>query len=123
MADLIDRQAAIEEIEKTINANKSIHYEMRYWEDGMNCALNIIEDIPSAQPEVDCQKCVFRGFAGFKQFQSEQPERKKGRWLRNDNGTYTCSVCQSWIPEEQHYYARYCLYCGADMRGGDDAVN
>ena len=46
------------------------------------------------------------------------PERKKGKWIRNDNGTYSCSVCQSWIPEEQHYYARYCLYCGADMKGG-----
>jgi hypothetical protein len=45
------------------------------------------------------------------------PERKKGQWIRNDNGTYSCSVCQSWIPEQQHCYARYCLYCGADMRG------
>lgn len=42
-------------------------------------------------------------------------EPKKGRWIRNDNGTYSCSVCQSWIPEEQHYYSRYCLYCGAKM--------
>ena len=40
---------------------------------------------------------------------------RKGRWIRNDNGTYSCSVCQSWIPEEQHYYARYCIYCGAKM--------
>ena len=51
-----------------------------------------------------------------KQLSSAQPERKKGRWIRNDNGTYSCSICQSWIPEEQHHYARYCLYCGADMR-------
>ena len=49
---------------------------------------------------------------------SAQPERKTGKWIRNDNGTYSCSVCQSWIPKEQHCYARYCLYCGADMRGG-----
>lgn len=46
-------------------------------------------------------------------------ERKKGKWIRNDNGTYSCSLCHSWIPEEQHFYARYCLYCGADMRGGN----
>ena len=38
-----------------------------------------------------------------------------GHWVRNDNGTYSCSECQSWIPNEQHYYARYCLYCGAKM--------
>ena len=45
-----------------------------------------------------------------------QPGRTIGEWIRNDNGTYSCSVCQSWIPEEQHNYARYCLYCGAYMR-------
>ena len=45
-----------------------------------------------------------------------QLEQRKGEWIRNDNGTYSCSVCQSWIPEEQHNYARYCLYCGAEMR-------
>lgn len=41
---------------------------------------------------------------------------KKGKWIKNDNGTYTCSICQLWIPEEQYHYAQYCLYCGADMR-------
>lgn len=45
------------------------------------------------------------------------PRRKMGKWIQNDNGTYSCSLCHSWIPEEQHYYAQYCLYCGADMRG------
>lgn len=49
-----------------------------------------------------------------------QPGRKRGEWIRNDNGTYHCSVCQSWIPEEQHCYARYCLHCGADMRSEDN---
>ena len=38
-----------------------------------------------------------------------------GHWIRNDNGTYSCSKCQSWIPNEQYYYARYCLFCGAKM--------
>lgn len=40
---------------------------------------------------------------------------KHGRWIKNDNGTYSCSECQSWIPNEQHYYARYCLHCGVKM--------
>ena len=38
-----------------------------------------------------------------------------GHWIENDNGTYSCSECHSWIPNEQHYYARYCLHCGAKM--------
>lgn len=40
---------------------------------------------------------------------------RHGHWIENDNGTYTCSECQAWIPNEQHYYARYCLHCGAKM--------
>ena len=60
---------------------------------GYSHVVDVLEQLPSAQPE------------------------RKGRWIRNDNGTYSCSVCQSWIPEQQHCYARYCLYCGADMRG------
>ena len=47
---------------------------------------------------------------------SVKSERKKGKWIRNDNGTWSCSKCSSWIPDEQHYYANYCLYCGAEMR-------
>ena len=45
---------------------------------------------------------------------------KHGKWIKNDNNTYSCSVCNSWIPNEQYYYARYCLYCGADMRGEEN---
>ena len=46
---------------------------------------------------------------------------RHGHWIRNDNGTYSCSECQSWIPNEQHYYARYCLHCGAKMdRKGEE---
>lgn len=40
---------------------------------------------------------------------------RHGHWIENDNGTYSCSECDSWIPNEQHYYARYCLHCGAKM--------
>ena len=45
---------------------------------------------------------------------------KHGHWIRNYNGTYSCSECKSWIPNEQHYYARYCLFCGAKMDEMED---
>lgn len=45
---------------------------------------------------------------------------KEGEWVYNGNGTYSCNRCGSWIPNEQHYYARYCLFCGARMRGEHD---
>lgn len=43
----------------------------------------------------------------------------RSHWKENDNGTYSCERCHSWIPEEQRHYANWCLYCGADMRDGD----
>lgn len=42
---------------------------------------------------------------------------RHGRWIKNDNGTWSCERCHSWIPDEQHHYARFCLYCGAKMDG------
>lgn len=58
---------------------------------------------------------VFREIASTPTIEAE-PVRH-GHWVRNDNGTYSCSECHSWIPNEQYYYARYCLFCGAKMGG------
>ena len=57
--DLISRQAAIDEI---LNLNVENHVS---WRDAV---IDTIDALPSAQQEVDCQKCIFCGFAGFKQF-------------------------------------------------------
>ena len=87
--DTIYRQEAIEAIKR---------YESAYSYDlnnGLILAMNAVADVPTIE------------------------ERKKGKWIKNDNGTYSCSLCQSWIPKEQYHYARFCLYCGADMRGGN----
>lgn len=51
--------------------------------------------------------------AAIEEMEAQFP--KRGEWVENDNGTYSCNRCGSWIPNEQHYYARYCLYCGAKM--------
>lgn len=93
MDDLISRQAAIDELKKYIAVNRNPNHDARIWEEGMNCAVTVIGALPSAQPE-----------------------RKKGKWIRNINGTYSCNLCHSWIPNEQLYYANHCLFCGADMR-------
>ena len=45
--------------------------------------------------------------------------QKTGKWIKNDNGTWSCNRCHSWIPDEQHYYANFCLYCGCRMEEGD----
>lgn len=79
-------------------------------------AIDAIERIRSVDTYADLEyaKDIFRNIP------PAQPERKKGEWIKNNNGTYSCSLCHSWIPEEQYYYAQFCLYCGADMRKRED---
>ena len=91
MDDLVSRQAAIDAVHEEFD-------ECLVWDESGEYTADEVERILDRVP-------------------SAQPEWKKGRWIRNDNGTYSCSVCQSWIPEEQYFYARYCLCRGADMRG------
>ena len=47
-------------------------------------------------------------------------DRPQGEWIQNENGTFSCSECRSWIPKEQRLYARYCLYCGTPMKCAGD---
>ena len=86
--DLISRQAAIE-------AYGDWYVEEGTAEGFIGTVKQLLEGLPPAQPE-----------------------RKKGEWIQNNNGTYSCSLCHSWIPEEQYYYAQFCLYCGAKMERG-----
>lgn len=82
-----------------------------------------MSDLISRQEALKAVSWDTEAYMAINMLPSVQPERKMGHWVRNDNGTYSCSICQSWIPEEQHYYARYCLYCGADMRGEQGEIN
>lgn len=61
-----------------------------------------------------------QGFEDGKKY-AEAESIRHGHWIRNDNGTYSCSECHSWIPNEQHHYARYCIFCGARMDGEAEA--
>ena len=61
------------------------------------------------------------------EFPSAQPERKKGKWIKEDgmaNGivmrVVKCSLCKekAGINEEGFWHlSNYCPNCGADMRG------
>ena len=79
-------------------------------------ALNILHEYFDAMLDTDtiCPKDIYNSF------ESLPSAQKTGKWIENDNGTWSCNRCHSWIPDEQHYYANFCLYCGADMRGDSD---
>ena len=57
-------------------------------------------------------------------FPSTQPERKKGKWMKEDRGHVEyCAVCDQcgfdWIWSDREYF-KFCPNCGAYMRGEQD---
>jgi len=90
MADLIDRQAAIDAIEAYFgDLPIVVHHDM----------LQLIKDLPPAQPE-----------------------RKTGRWVHDGydfphgNDWIHCSVCGQRGINVPADLSNYCPNCGADMR-------
>lgn len=96
--DLIDRQAAIDALMKRDKELRNINwYDKPYAEGecrGIDEALAIVSNLPSAQPE-----------------------RKKGAWT-DDNACPFCGF-QPWYERDIHTLS-YCPNCGADMRKDGD---
>lgn len=90
MSDLISRQAAIKEFsccELTPDGGIDA-----------NCAIDILNQLPPAQPE-----------------------RKKGKWVTYDGDwlktMFKCSECGAMIDINEKDRNFFCYHCGADMRG------
>ena len=98
--DCISRQAVIDALEN-IDCSDGIGISALKC-DVVEDAINAINALPSAQPE-----------------------RKRGKWIEDDDGwdevIWRCSECDAVFtlvdgtPEENEYY--FCPHCGADMRG------
>lgn len=90
---LIDGEALLKELkEYMVNPDNAISEhpdDVRNYNSGLLTAIQVVADAPL--------------------------EQKKGKWIKNEDGTWSCSLCHSWIPDEQHYYAKYCLHCGAEL--------
>ena len=92
--DLIERQAAINEIEERKFANRTV--------------------IPVVSELNRLEGYVLR-------LPSAQPERKKGKWIRTGEDGY-CSNCKCDMPmfrndwEWEYLETDFCPNCGADMR-------
>lgn len=99
---------------RLIDADKLIEALSKYLTNGNGGELEIEEYI--------CDEVIADTIIEVREAPTVDAEPVRyGRWIRNDNGTYSCSECHSWIPNEQHYYARYCLFCGARM--GEEKEN
>ena len=95
MSDYISRQAAIDALQKEINKVKppfdNVIGSIRC---GVRLARNIIEDLPSAQPE-----------------------RKMGKWIYNSPVTMKCDQCGFVIKDWDWHRFKFCPNCDCDMRG------
>ena len=74
MRDLIERQDAIEWVENILEVDKSYHPHAKSRNVPIDEVIDRLKRLPPARPGVDCQRCIFCGFPGFKQFQTVQPE-------------------------------------------------
>lgn len=100
MDDLISRQAAIDAVGKYLKKDGDV--------------ITIADVVDAA--------------VAIGMLPSAEPERKTGRWIKvNGKTAINCSACYhcSWSLSFEYTVKRfnYCPNCGADMRGGEDALN
>ena len=102
----------------TPEGSYTYHYENKHW-DMFDCV-----DLPRAKhwdghTEADAETRLM----------SLEPERKKGKWLPDNNNIiphFVCSVCGISQQVETVMYKpiwAYCPRCGSDMRGDPDKNN
>lgn len=95
MDDLITRQVAIEEIEEYADRLQMVDWKENPWivykVNTLNWCVNMIRDLPSAQPE-----------------------RAMGKWMDTDNyyQRWKCSVCGCHTRDAK---PPYCPHCGKKM--------
>ena len=48
----------------------------------------------------------------------ERKSRPQGHYIKGENGEWYCSNCKRI--DDKYSVAKFCWYCGADMRGSDN---
>ena len=135
--DLISRQAAYETLSEYYHHSTEIQHK------GLREALS---RVPSAEPEYtiemqesDIDEAVKRvRDARVTILPSAEPVRMKGKWIEKEVHenpkaagieewqSCKCSVCGRYDTKPYIYFfdePHYCSWCGADMRGEEDALN
>jgi len=104
MADLIDRQAAIDALRYaqhrfTVADEAGGMGTVKWSEDVIYFAAaeRVLSELPSAQPE-----------------------RKMGKWIYNSPVTMKCDQCGFVIKDWDWHRFKFCPNCRADMRGEKD---
>lgn len=116
MTDLISRADAIKAIRKC----KFDSDMPSYWYSGMECAQDIISELPSA--DIDMSEYCDRLWKIAYERGKAESEAVQGEWIlvKGSNGKYyhKCSKCLH--TQEITGVKNYCAVCGARMKGGED---
>ena len=82
-------------------------------------AIDVLEILSEKMSE-EGQTVMAQAVAVLKDLHSEEPERKKGKWIPVDSATVNgrCSVCgyESHLYENDVYGEHYCPNCGSWLR-------
>ena len=52
-----------------------------------------------------------------------EPERKKGKWVKDNYGNTVCSKCLGMRRDNRINHINFCNQCGADMRDKEDEIS
>ena len=76
-------------------------------------AIDAVLDVYYDTPDIDLSGEKFEA-AIFKIPPADVAPARHGRWIKHDDGVFTCSECGNAESNESHF----CRYCGAKMMEG-----
>ena len=76
-------------------------------------AVDAVLDVYCDTPDIDLSCEKFEA-AIFKIPSADVTPVRHGRWIKHDDGVFTCSECENTESNESHF----CRYCGAKMKEG-----
>ena len=76
-------------------------------------AVDAVLDVYYDTPDIDLSGEKFEA-AILKIQAADVAQVRHGRWIKHDDGVFTCSECENAESNESHF----CRYCGAKMMEG-----
>ena len=84
---------------------------------GVQVSIKVIESLPSADRPTDPHAVTYIN-ALENRIRELEADRPQGHYIKGENGEWYCSNCKRI--DDKYSVARFCWYCGADMRKGTD---